>query len=102
MFLVRGTVRWTDDRPPLDELAELASQVRARHSGNIDYRFSVDAGDPGLILLQEAWEAAENFAAHGATPEVAQIGEVLRRGGSNASITTYQVTDATEIPVDLS
>lgn len=102
MFLVRGTVRWADGHPPLDELAELAAQVRSRHGGNIDYRFSVDAGEPSLLLLQEAWEAPENFAAHGETPEVARIGEVLSRGGSDASITTYQVTGVTEIPVDLS
>lgn len=102
MFLVRGSVRWLEGEPPIAELAELASAVRSRHAGNIDYRFSVDAGDARLLLLQEAWEAAEDFAAHGRTPEVASIGEVLKRGGAEASITTYVVDEVATIPVDLS
>jgi quinol monooxygenase YgiN len=102
MFLVRGSFRWNSGPAPVRELAELAALVRARHAGNIDYRFSVDVGDPAQIYLQEAWGSAADFAAHGQTPEVKAIGEVLRRGAAEPSLASYEVSNTTEIPVVLS
>jgi quinol monooxygenase YgiN len=91
MYIVRGSFRWPAGTVPLVELAELAGQVRARHAGNIDYRFSVDSGDPTLIYLNEAWEHADDFARHGQTPEVAEIGAVVGRGATDVRVTGYEV-----------
>jgi quinol monooxygenase YgiN len=102
MFLVRGSFRWNSGPAPVGELSELAALVRARHAGNIDYRFSIDAGDPAQIYLQEAWGSAADFAAHGQTAEVRAIGELLRRGATEPSLASYEVSSKTEIPVVLS
>jgi quinol monooxygenase YgiN len=101
MILIKGSFRWRTGAPPLARLAELASQVRERHAGNIDYRFSVDVGDPQLIHLNEAWQRAEDFTEHGKTAEVAQIGVVLAGGGYDAQLALHDVATTTPIPVKL-
>ena len=97
MLVVRGSFRWSEGDAPLAELAELARQVRERHPGNIDYRFSVDAGDPTLLLLSEAWHHAEDFTHHGQTPEIAAIGAVVGRGGSEVRVTAYDVSGSRSV-----
>jgi quinol monooxygenase YgiN len=69
-------------RNPIDDrvrthLADLASAVRARHPGNIDYRFSIDTEDPRVLRLTERWDRLESFIAHGKTPEVTAIVEIV-------------------------
>jgi quinol monooxygenase YgiN len=97
MYLVRGSFRWPNGAVPLAELAALADQVRSRHPGNIDYRFSVDAGDPTRMYLTEAWEHADDFARHGQTPEVAAIGEVVGRGGVDIRVTGFEVASSRSV-----
>lgn len=97
MFIIRGSFRWDNGEVPLAELALLASQVRERHHGNLAYAFSVDAGDPRLIYLNEAWEQESDFDAHGQTPEVAAIGAVAARGATEVRIDGYSATHARQV-----
>ena len=97
MFIVRGSFRWSTGPVPLAELAELARQVRERHPGNRMYRFSVDSGDPKLVYLDEEWEHAGNFAHHGQTPEVVAIGALVARGGTDVSVTSYEVASSKSV-----
>lgn len=85
-------------REPIDEstrtrLAELAGAVRARHAGNIDYRFSVDTEDPRVLRLSERWDRLESFIAHGRTPEVAAIVEIVNpRDTESTEVRRYEVS----------
>ncbi len=97
MLIVRGSFRWKDSAAPLAELAELAGQVRERHPGNINYRFSVDTGDQTLFYLDEAWNHADDFARHGQTPEVAAIGALVGRGGTEVQVTAYEVASSRSV-----
>lgn len=97
MFIIRGSFRWDSGDVPLAEFASLAQQVRERHTGNIAYRFSVDAGDPRQIYLDEAWERPENFDAHGQTPEVAAIGALAARGASELRIDGYEASHSRQV-----
>lgn len=97
MFIIRGSFRWDSGEVPLSELASLASQVRERHRGNLAYRFSVDAGDPRLIYLDEAWEHPEDFNAHGQTPEVVAIGALAARGATGVRIDGYEASHSRQV-----
>lgn len=85
-------------RTPIDErtrnrLAELADAVRQRHTGNIDYRFSIDTEDPRVLRLTERWDRLESFVAHGQTPEVASIGEIVNPRDTEATeVRRYEVS----------
>lgn len=84
-------------RNPIDErtrtrLGELVTAVRARHAGNIDYRFSIDAEDPHVLRLAERWDRLESFVAHGKTPEVADIVQIVNpRDTESTEIRRYEV-----------
>jgi quinol monooxygenase YgiN len=90
-------------RKPIDErtrtcLAEPAGAVRARHTDNIDYRFSVDTEDPRVLRLSERWDRLESFIAHGKTPQVAAIAEIVEpRDTESTEIRRYEVS--TEVTV---
>ena len=102
MIIVRGQMRWDSDFPtPLSDLARLAGEVRSRHEGNITYRFSVDAGSPSTLYLDEARTALEFFHKHGQTPEVAQIRKVLAPGAKEIALEIHDVASTTQVPVNL-
>lgn len=60
------------------QLSRLARAVRERHPGNIDYRFSIDAEDARVLRLTERWDELASFESHGRTPEVDEIGALIR------------------------
>lgn len=89
-------------RKPIDDgtrarVAELAGAVRARQTGNFDYRVSVDTEDPRVLRLSERWDRLESFIAHGKTPEVAAIGELVNPPKTESTeVRRYEVsTDVT-------
>jgi quinol monooxygenase YgiN len=73
-------------------MGELADAVRARHAGNSDYRLSIDTEDPRVLHLAERWDRLESFVAHGKTPEVADIVQIVNPHGTESmEILRYEV-----------
>ena len=65
MIVIEGTVRIPPEnlaaaRPVMEQMIR-ASRVEA---GCIDYAYSVDVLDPGLIRVSERWESRDALAAH--------------------------------------
>jgi quinol monooxygenase YgiN len=93
IVLGRSTFRKPIDDQTRARLAELASAVRTRHPGNIDYRFSVDTEDPHVLRLTERWDRLESFIAHGKTPEVAAIVEIVNpRDTESTEVRRYEAS----------
>lgn len=94
MFMVIGKsiFRNSIDEHTRTRLGELAAAVRARHEGNIDYRFSIDAEDPRVLRLVERWDRSESFVEHGKTPEVADILQIVNpRDTESTEIRRFEV-----------
>ena len=72
MIVIEGTVRIPPDR--LDEARPIMEQmIRASRAeaGCLDYAYSVDVMDPGLIRVSERWENRDALAAHFKTAHMA-------------------------------
>lgn len=72
MIVIEGTVRI----PPanLDKAhAVMEQMIRASRAeaGCLDYAYSVDVLDPGLIRVNERWESRDALAAHFKTAHMA-------------------------------
>lgn len=72
MIVIEGTVRI----PPanLEKARGMMEQmIRASRAeaGCIDYAYSVDVLDPGLIRVNESWESRDALAAHFKTAHMA-------------------------------
>ena len=73
MIVIEGTVRVPPDRieaarPAMEKMIR-ASRAEA---GCIDYAYSIDLLDPGLVRVTERWESREALKAHFATPHMAE------------------------------
>ena len=78
MFVIAGTIQ-VDPEKREQVVAPAAEMMRETHkeSGNIDYAFSLDLGDPATIRVFEQWESQEALDLHFASPHMAQFQEVL-------------------------
>lgn len=71
MIVVTGTVRF-----PPENLEAAKPHIKAvveatrLEDGCIDYRFSEDLFDKGLIHIAEVWRDAEALAAHAVAPHI--------------------------------
>jgi quinol monooxygenase YgiN len=72
MIVIEGTVRLPPDRieaaRPAMEAMIRASRAEA---GCLDYAYSLDLMDPGLVRVTERWESREALKAHFATSHMA-------------------------------
>lgn len=72
MIIIEGTVRVPPERieaaRPAMEAMIRASRAEA---GCLDYAYSMDVLDPGLVRITERWESREALAAHFGTPHMA-------------------------------
>ena len=73
MIVIEGTVRVAPDRieaarPAMERMIR-ASRAEA---GCLDYAYSLDLLDPGLVRVTERWESREALAAHFQTPHMAE------------------------------
>lgn len=93
MIIVAGTVRAPPEnleafRPHME--AMLAAS-RAE-DGCIQYAYSVDVQDPGLIRVFEAWRDEATLQAHFQTPHIAEWRKAWPAFGvSDRRLTLYQV-----------
>tara|TARA_R110000787_G_scaffold203479_1_gene313968 strand:- start:840 stop:1136 length:297 start_codon:yes stop_codon:yes gene_type:complete len=72
MIVIEGTVRipparLEDARPVMEQMIR-ASRAEA---GCLDYAYSVDVLDPGLIRVSERWDSRDALAAHFKTAHMA-------------------------------
>lgn len=72
MIVIEGTVRipparLEDARPVMEQMIR-ASRAEA---GCLDYAYSVDVLDPGLIRVSERWSSRDALAAHFKTAHMA-------------------------------
>nr|WP_321512542.1 putative quinol monooxygenase [uncultured Hyphomonas sp.] len=78
MIIIEGTVRVPADRieaaRPAMETMIRASRAEA---GCLDYAYSLDVLDPGLVRVTERWESRAALQAHFAAPHMAVWREAL-------------------------
>nr|WP_321439401.1 putative quinol monooxygenase [uncultured Hyphomonas sp.] len=72
MIVIEGTVRLPAEsidaaRPAMEAMIR-ASRAEA---GCLDYAYSIDVLDPGLVRVTERWESREALQAHFETPHMA-------------------------------
>ena len=73
MIVIEGSVRVAPEkiaaaRPAMEAMIR-ASRAEA---GCLDYAYSTDVLDPGLVRVTERWESREALAAHFQTPHMAE------------------------------
>ncbi|MDR3513178.1 MAG: putative quinol monooxygenase [Caulobacteraceae bacterium] len=98
-FLVAGTVRIPADRCDAfrPHMAEMMAATRAE-DGCIEYAFSFDAADPGLIRVFEIWRDKAALAAHGQAEHMKRWRAAgAEFGVSDRNITLYET--ASERPL---
>ena len=78
MFVIAGTIQVDPEKreQAAGPAAEMMRETR-KESGNIDYAFSLDMGDPRTIRVFEQWESQEALDLHFASPHMARFQEVL-------------------------
>ena len=72
MIVIEGTVRIGPDR--LEEARSVMEQMilaSRAEAGCLDYAYSVDVLDPGLIRVAERWQSRDALAAHFKTAHMA-------------------------------
>ena len=73
MIVIEGTVRMLPEnidkaRPAMERMI----QASRAETGCIDYAYSIDLMDPGLVRITERWETREALAAHSKTAHMTE------------------------------
>ena len=92
MIVIEGTVRVPPERVEAARPA-METMIRASRaeSGCIDYAYSVDLLDPGLVRVTERWENREALKAHFAAPHMAAWREeIASLGITDRSLRLYE------------
>lgn len=92
MIVIEGTVRVPPERVEAARPA-METMIRASRAepGCIDYAYSVDLLDPGLVRVTERWESREALKAHFATPHMAAWREeIASLGITDRSLRLYE------------
>jgi quinol monooxygenase YgiN len=72
MIVIEGTVRIPPENlEAARSVMEQMIRASCAEAGCIDYAYSVDVLDPGLIRVTERWESREALAAHFRTAHMA-------------------------------
>lgn len=94
MIVIEGTFRLPAGKVvparPAMEVMILASRTEA---GCLDYSYSLDLIDPGLVHVTERWESRDALTAHFATPHMAAWrAQFADLGISDRSLRLYEAT----------
>lgn len=78
MIIVEGTARlspekWEKARAGMEKMIRASRE----EEGCIDYAYSVDLLDPGLMRIIERWKDREALAYHFSTPHMAEFRALL-------------------------
>ncbi len=78
MFVIAGTIQ-VDPSKRQDAVGPAAEMMREtrKEEGNLDYAFSLDMGDEGVIRVFEQWESQEALDLHFAAPHMAKFRKTL-------------------------
>ncbi|MDE2595673.1 MAG: antibiotic biosynthesis monooxygenase [Sphingomonadales bacterium] len=99
MVIVLGEFRLPAER--MDEARAMMATVIAAtraEAGCLSYVYAEDVLDPGLIRVSEAWESAEQLAAHLQTPHMAVWAtERTGLGLTGRRITRYDAGNPAEL-----
>lgn len=92
MIIIEGTVSVPPERieaaRPVMETMIRASRAEA---GCLDYAYSIDVLDPGLVRVTERWESREALNAHFETPHMAAWrAEFTALGITDRSLRLYE------------
>ena len=95
MIVVEGTVRVADLEKARAGMEAMVTASRAE-AGCIEYAYSIDILDPGLVRIIELWESREALARHVETEHL----KVWRKswpelGVSERSLRLYEATPET-------
>jgi len=82
MIIITGTIKVETEQEFLSVREALIARVeRSRKDrGNIEYAFSQDIADPGLLHLMEKWEDEASLQAHLEIPDE-EFSEVMTNAG---------------------
>jgi quinol monooxygenase YgiN len=74
--IIAGTMRVPPEQVEAlkPHMAEVMAETR-KEEGNIDYAFSFDASDPGLVRLFEKWTDAAKLGPHSKSAHIAKYRE---------------------------
>ena len=92
MIIITGTIKAKSETELLSvREALIARTERSRKdSGNIEYAFSQDLVDPGLIHLIEKWEDEASLQAHLEIPDEEFSQLMTRVSIESALVTSYE------------
>ncbi|MCA8901206.1 MAG: antibiotic biosynthesis monooxygenase [Hyphomonas sp.] len=72
MIVIEGSVRAAPDKiAAARDIMERTIRASRAEPGCIDYAYSIDVLDPGLVRVTERWESREALAAHFRMPHMA-------------------------------
>ncbi len=92
MIVIEGTVRVPPERLEAARPAmETMIKASRAEDGCLDYAYSIDVLDPGLVRVTERWESREALKAHFATPHMAAWrAEFGKLGITDRSLRLYE------------
>ncbi|MFV2040264.1 MAG: putative quinol monooxygenase, partial [Acidimicrobiales bacterium] len=94
MLIVAGTISF-DPSKTEEARAAVSKMMAATHeeAGNIEYVFSIDMTDPGVMRLFEVWESQDALDAHFVAPHMEEFGVAVRElGVTGRDLLKYQVS----------
>jgi quinol monooxygenase YgiN len=97
MIIIEGTVRVPPERVEATRPA-METMIRASRAeaGCIDYAYSLDVLDPGLVRVTERWESRDALRAHFDTPHMASWrAEIAGLGITDRSLRLYEADPET-------
>ena len=95
MIIVEGTVRIADLEKARAGMEAMVAASRAE-AGCIEYAYSIDILDPGLVRIIERWESREALARHVETEHLKVWRESWPElGVSERSLRLYEATPET-------
>ena len=95
MIIITGTIKVESEKEFLSVREALVARTRRskKDKGNIEYAFSQDLADPGLVHLIEKWEDEASLHAHLEIPDE-EFSQVMTNANIvSARVTSYEAAD---------
>ncbi|MEM9253920.1 MAG: putative quinol monooxygenase [Pseudomonadota bacterium] len=95
MIVVNGVVK--SSVAEIDAMREAIAQMEAAsraEEGCIDYTFSAEINDPGIIRITEKWQTLEALQVHFATPHMADFQAAMaEHPPASMDVSFYEVSE---------
>jgi len=95
MIIITGTIKVESENEFLSVRQALIARVERsrKDKGNIEYAFSQDLADPGLVHLIEKWEDEASLQAHLEIPDEEFSKVMTNTSILSARVTSYEAVD---------